>query len=132
MLPSEKQRIALLNLDGWAQSWARDESDKVLGAEIVRLLTPFWQHLVSQGLALNTLRRHKGNLYLLGSQVLDSLTQFPEDAVTGADAALDEHLSNCEYEGPPLRDATEAEQHSFDATCRRVYKFQACAGRVQA
>jgi len=133
MLPNDIQRKNLLTLDDWARSWAREESDKAIGADIVRLLTPFLTDLVDQGLALNTLRRHKGNLYYLGSRVLDLMTQFPEDAHATVGEALDDILVYCEYEGPEMRDASEAEQRSFDATCRRVYKFRGLqAGRQES
>lgn len=124
MLPNPKQRDALINMDDWARSWAREESDRAVGAAIVLLLLPVMAQLVCEGLAINTLRRHKGNLYLLGARVLDDMTQFPEDAPATVGAALDSLISSCEYECPELRDADEAEQRAFDATCRRVYKFR--------
>lgn len=114
-----------MNMDDWARSWAREESDKAVGAAIVQLLAPVMHHLVNEGLAINTLRRHKNNLYLLGARVLDDMTQFPEDAPASTCEALDSLLSSCEYECPELLGADEAEQRAFDATCRHVHRFRA-------
>jgi hypothetical protein len=116
------QREQLLNLDGWAKSWAREESDVALGDAIVLLLRPFIEHLADQGLDLGTLRRHKNNLYLLGGRALDDMTRLDAAAPCDAAAALDGLLSL--DSGPILRDASETEQRSSDTTARQLYKFR--------
>jgi hypothetical protein len=127
MLPNSKQRAELLDMAGWGKSWAREESDRAVGDSIVELLAPVMTHLLDRGLAINTLRRHNYSLWLLGSLVLDKMTQFPEDAPATAGEALDDLLDGCELGCPDLRNATAAEQRAFEATCRYVYKFRKTA-----
>jgi len=122
MRPSPIQREQLLNLEGWAKSWAREESDEALGDAIVLLLRPFIEHLADQGLALSTLRRHKNNLYLLGGRALDDMARLDEAAPADAATALDSLLSL--DSGPILRDASETEQRASDTTARQLYRFR--------
>lgn len=122
MQPTPKQQEALLDLSDWPRSWAREESDRAVGAAIIAIFTPFLEHLVAQGLAINTLRRHKNNLYLLGDKVLGAMTQFPEDAPATVAEALDDLIQ--EDEGPWLHDASEAEQRTFDTTCGKLCRYR--------
>ncbi|HDR9105398.1 TPA: hypothetical protein QDB04_002239 [Burkholderia vietnamiensis] len=125
MLPTEAQRNALLDLADWPRNWAREESDKAIGVAIVLLLKPFLQQLIDQGLAINTLRRHKMQLCILGSRVLDRMTQFETVAPEKASEVLDSQL--CQFGGPLLFDATEAEERAFDATCKQLYRYRTTA-----
>lgn len=122
---SSQQREKFLNTEGWAEHWAREESDKPVGDGIIETFRPFMLDLLDQGLSWKTLRRHQGNLRLLGSLTLDLMTQFPETAPATADEALDDLLNGCDLDScPKLRYASRAEQQEFDTTCRRVFKFR--------
>lgn len=121
----------------WSRGWAREASDRAVGDAIIELLAPVMVHLVDRGLALNTSRRHRDNLRMLGQKVLDKMTQFPECAPGSVGEALDDLLDGCSIGegGPELRPVygdgdpeleaiLDVEQHQFDTTCRLVYKFR--------
>ncbi|MDN8078683.1 hypothetical protein QZN30_04915 [Burkholderia multivorans] len=123
MLPTPAQREALLDVVDWPRNWAREESDKAIGEAIAQLLKLFLEHLIERGLAINTLHRHKLQLCLLGSRVLDRMTQFESLPPESAADVLDGLIS--EDEGPLLFNASEEEQRAFDATCKLLYRYRA-------
>ena len=88
---------------------------------IVAELRPFIDHLVDQGLVTRTLRRHLNYLWAIGGEIVRQFNDEPSlrrrparqlllDAIDAGDAPL-------------LRDATEAEQRSADATARKLLRF---------
>lgn len=110
------------DLAQWPQRWQFDEHDIAAGQRIVEFLTPFLLHLLGEALATKTLHRHRDHLWMLGGELIrrrhedDKLKKMP---VAKAIAEL------IEEEGGPLiwPRITEAEQNSFDATCRKLYKY---------
>ena len=114
------------DLDGWAKSWSYEESDLAPGHLIVAFFKPFLLHLLAQGLATRTLRRHRDHLWTLGGEVIrcrqeePQLCRLPVEKVT---------YSLLEEDGGPLiwPRITEQEQDSFDATCRKFYSFLTAA-----
>jgi hypothetical protein len=110
------------DLEQWPARWQIDKHDIAPGQRIVEFLTPFLLHLLGEALATQTLHRHRDHLWLLGGELIRrryddrKLKKMP---VGQAIAAL------IEEEGGPLiwPRITEAEQNSFDATCRKLYKF---------
>ena len=110
------------DLAQWPARWQYDEHDIAPGQRIVEFLTPFLLHLLGEGLATTTLRRHRDHLWMLGGELIrrryedDKLNKMP------AGKAIAELI---EEEGGPLiwPRITEAEQNAFDATCRKLYKF---------
>lgn len=110
------------DLTQWPQGWQNDEQDIAAGQHIVEFLTPFLLHMLEERLAIKTLHRHRDHLWMLGGELIrrryedDKLKKMP---VGKAIAEL------IEEEGGPLiwPRITEAEQNSFDATCRKLYKF---------
>ena len=110
------------DLAQWPQRWQIDEQDIAVGQHIVEFLTPFLLHLLNEPLATKTLHRHRDHLWMLGGELIarrhedDNLKKMP---VGKAIAEL------IEEDGGPLiwPGITEAEQTSFDATCRKLYKF---------
>lgn len=142
---NEKQRADILNMDDWVRHWVRDEPDYAVGDQIVELLKPVLVHLLDRGLALNTTRRHRDNLRMLGQKVLDKMTQFPEIAPATVREALDGLLDGCSIgEGgpdlyftlgdgdPELEAYYAAEQRQFDTTCRMVWKYRTAQARLTA
>jgi hypothetical protein len=110
------------DLDQWPQRWQVDAHDLPPGQRIVDVFTPFLLHLLDAGLAIKTLHRHRDNLWLLGGELIrrryddDLLKKMPiDDAIA--------HL--IEEDGGPLiwPRITEAQQNSFDATCRKLFTF---------
>jgi len=111
------------DLDHWPASWRYEACDVAPGRQMVECFKPFLRHLRSLGLSRPTLRRHRDNLWLLGGALIGKLHEAPRlrqrPIIDVVRQAIDE-------EGGPLicHGATaEAEQRSFDATCRRFYRF---------
>lgn len=93
-----------------------------MGQQIVEVLTPFLMHLLDRGLAKATVRRHRDNLWTLGGELIRC--RYDDEALARKDVrdAL-QHL--IEGDGGPLMwpRITELEQHSLDATCRKLHRF---------
>ena len=110
------------DLSQWPQRWKFDEHDIAPGERIVEFLTPFLLHLLGEGLSAKTLHRHRDHLWMLGGELIrrryddEKLKRMP------LGKAIAELI---EEEGGPLiwPSITEAEQNSFDATCRKLYKY---------
>ena len=110
------------DLGEWPQRWQYEERDRIPGQALVDAFTPFLLHLLGSGLARKTLRRHRDNLWLLGGQIIRKIQQEPELRDRGVVATLLDAVDD-EY-GPLLdRHATEEDQRSFDATCRKLRAF---------
>jgi hypothetical protein len=83
---------------------------------------PFLRDLLTQQLSRTTLRRHRDNIWVLGGEVIrrlqmdSGLRRKPIEQVV---------LDFIGEDGGPLLShrQSEAEQRSFDATCRRLYRF---------
>jgi hypothetical protein len=110
------------DLDQWSRSWAYEPRDIPTGLQLVEYLTPFLRDLLTQQLSRTTLRRHRDNIWVLGGEVIrrlqmdSALRRMPiEQIVRGLIA---------EQGGPLLSHRQSvAEQRSFDATCRRLFRF---------
>ena len=122
--PQDAQRLrqACPDLDDWPGSWHVEPADIVVGQQIVQVLTPFLLHLLDQGLAKTTVRRHRDNLWLLGGEVIRC--RYDDDELARQDAA-DAIRQLIERDGAPLMwpRITEAEQDSLDGTCRKLNRF---------
>jgi hypothetical protein len=124
LTPHDAQRLRLTcpDLHEWPKSWHVDPADIAVGQQIVQVLTPFLLHLLDQGLARTTVRRHRDNLWLLGGEFIRR--RYDDDglarqSVTGALNKL------IEGDGGPLMwpRITESDQDSLDATCRKLNRF---------
>ena len=95
-----------------------DADDLPAASWLVAAFTPFLRDLHAQGLSKITIRNHLDFLWVLGGEIIRSLVmEWEDDAHTALVSAL-----ACDA-GPLLRDASEAEQLRFDATCRRLWRF---------
>ena len=123
---SDAQAAALAehcpDLAQWPERWQIDEHDIAEGQRIVKFFTPFLLHLLGNGLAAKTFRRHRDHLWMLGGELMrrryedDKLKKLP------VGKAIDTLI---EEEGGPLiwPRISETAQNSFDATCRLLYKY---------
>jgi hypothetical protein len=110
------------DLDEWPDSWMIDQPDRAMGKAIVTVITPFIEHLISQGLPKRTLKRHVDSLWALGGEIITD---------TNWDQSLRKHsaielVKNAidEEGGPLLRNPFDLEdQKPFDITCRKLHKF---------
>jgi len=88
---------------------------------MVECFKPFLRHLLSLNLSRKTLRKHRDNLWLLGGEIISDLHETPRLRKRPIDhvllAALDDE------DGPLISRASEDQQRSFDATCRKLHRF---------
>ena len=124
LTPHDAQRLqqACPDLDEWPRSWHVEPADIVVGQQIVQVLTPFLLHLLDQGLARATVRRHRDNLWSLGGELIRRRYNDDELARQDAEGALRQLI---EGDGGPLMwpRISESEQVSLDATCRKLNRF---------
>jgi hypothetical protein len=122
--PQHAQRLrqAVPDLDDWPRSWHVDPADIPVGQQIVEVLTPFLLHLLDQGLAKATMRRHRDNLWTLGGELIRCRYDDDELANTQVKDALRQLIEgDC---GPLMWPRiSEPEQDSLDATCRKLDRF---------
>ena len=124
LTPHDVQRLrrACPDLDDWPRSWHVEPADIAIGQQIVAVLTPFLLHLLDQGLAKTTVRRHRDNLWSLGGELIRC--RYDDDELARQDVrhAIRQLI---ERDGGPLMwpRITESEQDSLDATCRKLNRF---------
>jgi hypothetical protein len=110
------------DLDQWPTSWMYEERDVAPGRHMVECFKPFLRHLLSLDLSRKTLRLHRDNLWLLGGELIRDLHEAPRLRQRPIDQVV---LQTLDDEGGPLISygASEDQQRSFDATCRKFYRF---------
>jgi hypothetical protein len=108
------------DLDNWPRSWMGLEKDLPPGEELVACFRPFIEHLASSG-SSKTIGRHVDNLWILGGEIIRDLNYTPSLRKVTAQRLLREtvHADG----GPLIHNASEEEQHSLDATCRKLHRF---------
>ena len=114
------------DIEDWPKRWSYEERDIAPGRRIVEFFKPFLLHLLTRKLAPCTLRRHRDHLWMLGGEVIrrrqedPHLCNLPVEKVT---------FALLEEEGGPLiwPRITEQQQDSFDASCRKFYRFLTAA-----
>ncbi len=104
----------------WPMSWSGTDDDIPLGERLVEAFFPFVVHLAGSKLATATIKRHIDHLWSLGGEVIKSASIHDKLDRT-ADELLDEELSP--DGGPWVPNLIDSSQDSFDATCRKFYKF---------
>ncbi len=67
------------------------------------------------------MRRHVDNLWILGGEIIRDLNYTPSLRKVAAQRLLREavHADG----GPLIHNGSEEEQHSLDATCRKLHRF---------
>ena len=109
------------DLDQWPGSWRYEERDLAPGQQMVECFKPFLRHLLGLGLSRKTLRKHRDNLWLLGGEIISDLHETPRLRKRPIDQVVLEALDD--EGGPLISRAAEDQQRSFDATCRKFYRF---------
>lgn len=106
----------------WPRSWRGEDSDVVIGQNIVERLKPFLHELLRSQLADKTLRRHRDHLWMLGGEIIRRRHDDPDLCKQSVKALL---FNLIEEEGGPLiwPRISESEQRSFDATYRKLFRF---------
>ena len=109
------------DLDRWPRSWMGLEKDLPPGEQILACLRPFIEHLASSALSPKTIRRHVGNLWMPGGEIIRDLNDDPSLRRIAADRLLRDAVYT--DGGPLLHNGSEEEQRSFDSTCRKLHRF---------
>jgi len=110
------------DLDAWPDSWMIDQPDRDIGKAMVTVLTPFIDHLISQGLAKRTIKRHVDNLWALGGEIITRINWDPSLRKHTAEQLILQVID--EYGGPLLSNPLDPnDQKPFDCACRKLYKF---------
>ena len=109
-------------LERWPELWKVDECDIEIGQGLTESMAPFLLDLIRQGLADKTLVRHRDHLEMLGGEIICRRHDDPDLAKQAISSLI---LTFVEDEGGPLiwPRITESAQRSFDATCRKLYRF---------
>ena len=110
------------DLDQWPGSWAYEKRDIPYGLRIVECFKPFLREMLALSLSRKTLRLHRDNIWVLGGEVIrrvqmdSGLRRRPVEQVV---------LDLIGDDGGPLlsHGQSEAEQRSFDATCRKLFRY---------
>ena len=121
-LPTDELAACCPDLEQWPKSWMYEERDLSSGQRMVDCFKPFLRHLLDLNLSHKTFRKHRDNLWLLGGKLIEDLHDNPGFRRRPIDALV---LAAVDDEGGPLvsHTASEEEQRSFDATCRRLFRF---------
>jgi hypothetical protein len=109
------------DLDNWPRSWMGLEKDLPPGEQLLACLRPFIEHLASSSLSPKTIRNHLDNLWMLGGEIIRDLHEDPSLRKVATERLLRKVVH--EDGGPLIHNASEDEQRSFDATCRKLHRF---------
>ena len=109
------------DLSEWPERWMGEEKDLPVGQRLVEYFMPFLLHLAESGLSKGTIQNHVDNMWLLGGEIIRDVNEDPALRKAGADQLV----RNVVHEdgGPLIHNGWEDEQSSFDATCRKFYRF---------
>src|SRR3984893_10576656 len=110
------------DLDQGPKSWRVEDRDLLPGQQLVEFFKPFLRHLLSLDLSPKTRRKHRDNLWLLGGELSLDLHEAPRLRKRPMDQLVLEALDD--HDGPLISHrASEHQQRSFDATCRKFRRF---------
>lgn len=123
-MPAADRALAELcpDLHSWPERWRYQDADIPIGERLVECFTPFLVHLLGQNLSCKTLQRHRDQLWMLGGEIIRRLHEEPRLRQRPAKEIV---LESIDPECGPLiwPRITQQQQDSFDATCRKLYKF---------
>jgi hypothetical protein len=112
------------DLDQWPRSWAYEACDIPPGLRLVECFKPFLHNLLALHPSRQTLRRHRDNVCVLGGEVIRALQMESALRRPPIEQVVRDLIG--EHGGPLLSHGQfEAEQRSFDATCRKLSRFLA-------
>jgi hypothetical protein len=111
-----------LDIDHWPTAWRVEPDDLARGKVMVDIFKVFLTHQLQLARSRKTLRVHRDNLHALGGQMIRIWHEKPHLRKRGILRMLLEAISD---DGGPIvyTPLTEAEQRSFDSTCRLLHRF---------
>lgn len=105
----------------WPDAWSGTEEDIPYGKGLIEAMRPFIVDLIDQGLKGGTIRNHMNNLWLLGGEIIRSVSTH-DKYKTPPEEILRQSVD--QNGGLYCRHlASEAEVRSYDATCRKLSNF---------
>ncbi len=109
------------DLADWPRAWMGFPHDLPPGEHLVACFRLFLAQLAASPLSPKTIRQHVDNLWRLGGEIIRDLNDDPPRRKIPADRLLRQaiHADG----GPLLYHGSEAEQRSFDSTCRKLHRF---------
>lgn len=111
----------------WPDSWMGFDEDLTTGKYILDGFLPFVKFLIEQGFAKRTIKNHMDNLWLLGAEIIRGVHDDERQRNLPPKALLFEYVN--EEGGPwvhqwdPNNSKDEGECNSYDATCRKLFRF---------
>ena len=111
-----------VHLRNW-RAWMGVEKDLPPGEKLVACFRPFLEGLVASDLSPKTIQKHVDNLWALGGEIIRDLHANPSLRRKSIEQILGDRIDD---EGGSLLYAMESEedqQRSFDATCKKLYRF---------
>jgi len=96
------------------------EEDLLPGQQLLTIFRPFLEHLAASSLSPKTIQRHVDNIWALGGEFIRDLHYDPPQRKKPVKQVL---LKMIEHGGPLLYHGGDAEQSSFDSTCRKFRRF---------
>jgi hypothetical protein len=110
------------DLDQWSGSWAYEPRDIPPGLRMVECFKPFLRELLALSMSRKTLRRHRDNIWVLGGEIIRQLQMDSDLRRRPVNQVVLDLIGD---DGGPLlsHGQSEAEQRSFDATCRKLFRF---------
>jgi len=124
----EKPTDYYRDFNEWPEDWLVIEKDRAIANNLLKLYVPFIAALIQNELSVKTIKKHMGNLAMLGSEVIRNLNDGDEKYRKLKPKQLLLKYIDAE-EGPLLHhldpnDSTdEAHQKSLDATCCKLCRF---------
>lgn len=115
------------DLNDWPRSWSYEPRDIPTGQQMVEYFRPFLRDLLAHNLSRKTLRQHRDNIWVLGGEIIRELQM---DHALRRQPIEQVVLDLIHDEGGPLlsHHHSEDEQRSFDATCRKLFRFLIAPG----
>nr|VFJ42581.1 MAG: hypothetical protein BECKDK2373B_GA0170837_10024 [Candidatus Kentron sp. DK] len=105
----------------WPGSWSGGKEDLFYSGGLLEIFEAFVAYLDQSGLTKKTIRRHMSNLWLLGGELVRTIN-LEETYDMSPEDHLREELNG--VGGPFCRHlGSEEEWRSYDATCKKLYKF---------
>lgn len=110
------------DLNEWPRSWSYEAQDIPPGQQMVEYFKPFLRDLLARNLSRKTLRQHRDNVWALGGEIIRELYMDKALRRRPIEQVVLRLISD---DGGPLlsHHQSEAEQRSFDATCRKLFRF---------
>jgi hypothetical protein len=111
-----------LNIDHWPTAWRVEPDDLARGKVMVDIFKVFLTHQLQLARSRKTLRVHRDNLHALGGQMIRLWHEKPHLRKRGILRMLLEAIGD---DGGPIvySHQSEAEQRSFDSTCRLLSRL---------